>query len=162
MINPIIYTYPWHMPPQHFLLRLPFNMSCTFWLEHTQAMSALRIACGNRSRMKCLQCIDVFPDIHYFNILPNKLIVRRHRINGSFSSDSTPIAVHALRKSWKGLQGSAPSKVHPCPQCNKINSSGTTPYSLRASASLHMEEYTCNSKGGNHQKPQTHPTEQLV
>jgi hypothetical protein len=36
------------------------------------------------------------------------------------------------------------------------------PYSLRASASLHMEEYTCNSKGGNHQKPQTHPTEQLV
>jgi hypothetical protein len=43
-----------------------------------------------------------------------------------------------------------------------INYSGTTPYSLRASASLHMEEYTCNSKGGNHQKPQTHPTEQLV
>jgi hypothetical protein len=45
---------------------------------------------------------------------------------------------------------------------NEINYSGTTPYSLRASASLHMEEYTCNSKGGNHQKPQTHPTEQLV
>jgi hypothetical protein len=44
----------------------------------------------------------------------------------------------------------------------KINNLGTTPYSLRASASLHMEEYTCNSKGGNHQKPQTHPTEQLV
>jgi hypothetical protein len=30
----------------------------------------------------------------------------------------------------------------------KTNYSGTTPYSLRASASLHMEEYTCNSKGG--------------
>jgi hypothetical protein len=46
--------------------------------------------------------------------------------------------------------------------CDTINHSGITPYSLRASASHHMEEYTCNSKGGNHQKPQTHPTEQLV
>jgi hypothetical protein len=44
----------------------------------------------------------------------------------------------------------------------KTTYSGTTPYPLRASASLHMKEYTCNSKGGNHQKPQTHPTEQLV
>jgi hypothetical protein len=28
-------------------------------------------------------------------------------------------------------------------------------------SSLQVEEITCNSKGGNHQKPQTHPTEQL-
>jgi hypothetical protein len=34
------------------------------------------------------------------------------------------------------------------------NHSGTTPYSLRASASLHMEEYTCNSEGRNLQKLQ--------
>jgi hypothetical protein len=30
----------------------------------------------------------------------------------------------------------------------KVNHLGTTPYSLRASASLDVEEYTCNSKGG--------------
>jgi hypothetical protein len=29
-------------------------------------------------------------------------------------------------------------------------------------ASLPVEEFTCNSKGGNHQKPPPHPTEQLI
>jgi hypothetical protein len=35
----------------------------------------------------------------------------------------------------------------------KTNYSGTTPYSLQASASLHMEECTCISKGGITRNP---------
>jgi hypothetical protein len=45
---------------------------------------------------------------------------------------------------------------------NKVNDSVTAPYSLRASASLPVEQYTCNSYRRNHQKPSTQPAQELV
>jgi hypothetical protein len=44
----------------------------------------------------------------------------------------------------------------------EVNYSRATPYSLRASASLHMEEYTCKSYRGNHQNFSSQPGQELV
>jgi hypothetical protein len=47
-------------------------------------------------------------------------------------------------------------------EIHSISHSVTTPYSLRASASLHVKEYTCNSLTGYRQKPSMRPAQELV